>query len=174
VEAGRIWEPGTEWNAVRALLAHEAVTAMGRERATTAEPLTDVTGVRAAIDLTRQARVALSTVGSLPLEGFADIRPVLTRCRADGSVLDGLELVQIIPALDTSPKLHAYGKAVRETSPDVSAITDALPRVNELADRLRRALDADGGVADDASPMSRYRVQRFSYHFLYRYGQQID
>jgi len=152
VEAGRTWEPGTEWNAVRALLAHEAVTEMGRERATTAEPLTDLAGVLAAIDLTRQARVALSTVGSLPLEGFADIRPVLTRCRADGSVLDGLELVQIIPALDTSPKLHAYGKAVRETSPDVSAITDALPRVNELADRLRRALDADGGVADDASP----------------------
>ena len=152
VEAGRTWEPGTEWNAVRALLAHEAVTEMGRERATTAEPLTDLAGVLAAIDLTRQARVALSTVGSLPLEGFADIRPVLTRCRADGSVLEGLELVQIIPALDTSPKLHAYGKAVRETSPDVSAITDALPRVNELADRLRRALDADGGVADDASP----------------------
>src|SRR5207249_2615345 len=152
VEAGRTWEPGTEWNAVRALLAHEAVTEMGRERATTAEPLTDPAGVLAAIDLTRQARVALSTVGSLPLEGFADIRPVLTRCRADGSVLDGLELVQIIPALDASPKLHAYGKAVRETSPDVSAITDALPRVNELADQLRRALDADGGVADDASP----------------------
>src|SRR2546423_1243880 len=71
-EAGRTWEPGTEWNAVRALLAHEAVTEMGRERATTAEPLTDLAGVLAAIDLTRQARVALSTVGSLPLEVFTD------------------------------------------------------------------------------------------------------
>src|SRR5438552_7441991 len=152
VEAGRTWEPGTEWNAVRALLAHEAVTEMGRERATTAEPLTDLAGVLAAIDLTRQARVALSTVGSLPLEGFADIRPVLTRCLPAGRVREGLELVQTMPALDTGPKLHAHGKAVRETSPDVSAITDALPRVNELADRLRRALDADGGVADDASP----------------------
>ena len=50
VEAGRTWEPGTEWNAVRALLAHEALTGMGRERATTAEPLTDVAEVQAAID----------------------------------------------------------------------------------------------------------------------------
>src|SRR5439155_1601842 len=33
-EAGRSLEPGTEWNAVRALLAHEAVTEMGRNRAT--------------------------------------------------------------------------------------------------------------------------------------------
>ena len=152
MEAGRTWEPGTEWNAVRALLAHEALTAMGRERATTAEPLTDVCEVQAAIEMTRQARLALSRAGSLPLEGLPDIRPVLTRCRADGSVLDGLELIQIIPLLDASPKLRAYGRAVRETSPGVAAITDALPHVPELAERLRRALDASGAVTDDASP----------------------
>ena len=152
MEAGRTWEPGTEWNAVRALLAHEALTAMGRERATTAEPLTDVCEVQAAIEMTRQARLALSRAGSLPLEGLPDIRPVLTRCRADGSVLDGLELIQIIPVLDANPKLRAYGRAVRETSPGVAAITDALPHVPELAERLRRALDASGAVTDDASP----------------------
>src|SRR5882672_9527523 len=152
VEAGRTWEPGAEWNAVRALLAHEALTGMGRERATTAEPLTDVSQVQAAIDMTREARLALSTAGSLPLEALPDIRPVLTRCRADGSVLDGLELIQIIPVLDASPKLRAYGRAVRETSPGVAAITDALPHVPELAERLRRALDASGAVTDDASP----------------------
>ena len=77
---------------------------------------------------------------------------MLTRCRADGSVLDGLELIQIIPLLDASPKLRAYGRAVRETSPGVAAITDALPHVPELAERLRRALDASGAVTDDASP----------------------
>src|SRR6266849_709224 len=123
VESGRTWEPGAEWNAVRALLAHEALTGMGRERATTAEPLTDVSEVQAAIDMTREARLALSTAGSLPLEALPDIRPVLTRCRADGSVLDGL-----------------------------AVITESLPRFPELADRLRRALDASGTMTDDASP----------------------
>src|SRR5881296_3543576 len=152
VEAGRTWEPGTEWNAVRALLAHEALTGMGRERATTAEPLTDVSEVQAAIDMTREARLALSTAGSLPLEALPDIRPVLTRCRADGSVLDGLELVQIIPVLEASPKLRAYGRAARETSPGLAAITESLPRFPELADRLRQALDASGTMTDDASP----------------------
>ncbi|PYN82795.1 MAG: endonuclease MutS2 [Candidatus Rokuibacteriota bacterium] len=152
LEAGRIWEPGTEWNAVRALLAHEAVTEMGRERATMAEPLTDLSEVQAAIEMTRQARLALATAGSLPLEALPDIRPVLTRCAADGSVLDGPELIQIIPLLEASPKLRAYGKAVREMSPGVAAITDGLPRFAELAERLHRALDASGAVTDDASP----------------------
>src|SRR2546426_595638 len=159
LEAGRIWEPGTEWNAVRALLAHEAVTEMGRERAPMAEPLTDVSEVQAAIEMTRQARLALATAGSLPLEALPDIRPVLTRCAADGSVLDGPELIQITPLLEASPKLRAYGKTVREMSPGVAAITDGLPRFAELAERLRRALDASGAVTDDASPTSK-RLRR--------------
>jgi DNA mismatch repair protein MutS2 len=152
LQAGRIWEPGTEWNAVRALLAHEASTQMGRDRATAAEPLTDISEVQAAIEMTRQARLALATTGSLPLEALPDIRAILARCRAEGTVLDGAEMVQIIPVLDASPKLRAYGRSVREASPEVATITDALPRFAELADRLRRALDASGAVTDDASP----------------------
>jgi DNA mismatch repair protein MutS2 len=152
LEAGRIWEPGTEWNAVRALLAHEAATEMGRDRATAAEPLTDLSEVQAAIEMTGQARLALATAGSLPLEALPDIRPILARSRAEGSVLDGTEMIQLVPVLDASPKLRAYGRGVREASPNVATITDALPRFAELADRLRRALDATGALTDDASP----------------------
>ncbi len=152
LESGRVWEPGTEWNAVRALLAHEALTEMGRERATTVEPLTEVSGVQAAIEMTRQARLALSTAGPLPLEALPDIRPLLGRCRADGSLLEGPELIQIVPTLEASPKLRAYGRTARDSSPGVAAVTDALPRFAELADRLHRALDSSGLVTDDASP----------------------
>src|SRR5262245_1770173 len=127
LESGRVWEPGTEWNAVRTLLAHEALTEMGRERATTAEPLTEASAVQAAIEMTRQARLALSAPWPLPLAALPDIRPLLGRCRADGSVLEGPELIQIVPTLEASPKLRAYGQTARESSPGVSAVTDALP-----------------------------------------------
>src|SRR2546422_5190382 len=74
VEAGHTWERSTEWNAVRALLAHEAQTEMGRELAATAEPLTAPRAVVAELELTRQARLALATSRPLPLDGFPDIR----------------------------------------------------------------------------------------------------
>jgi dsDNA-specific endonuclease/ATPase MutS2 len=80
---------------------------MGRDRAMAAEPLTDISEVQAAIEMTRQARLALATTGSLPLEALPDIRAILARCRAEGTVLDGAEMVQIIPVLDASPKLRA-------------------------------------------------------------------
>ncbi len=159
LEAGHIWERGTEWNAVRALLAHEAQTELGRERAAAAEPLTDLLPVQAAIETTRQARLALAMSGALPLPSGADVRPVLDRCRTAGSVLDGPELVQLVPVLEASPRLRAYGGLVSAASPDVAAITGALPRFPELVERLGRALDADGAVTDDASPALR-RLRR--------------
>src|SRR5262245_12798788 len=133
---------------------------MGRDRATAAEPFTDSSDVQAAIEMTSQARVALAAAGALPLEALPDIRPILSRSRAEGSVLDGVEMIQIVPVLDASPKLRAYGRGVRDASPSVATLTDALPRFAELADRLRHALDASGAVTDDARPTpTRLRLQ---------------
>src|SRR5688500_17231186 len=100
VEAGRIWGRGTEWNAVRTLLASEAVTEMGRERARTAEPLSVVSEVLTAIEITAQARLALGAEGAPPLDGIPDVRATVDGSRPEGSVLDGAELAPLIPALD--------------------------------------------------------------------------
>src|SRR6266480_2684953 len=156
VAAGRTWERPTEWNAVRALLAHEARTDMGRELAAAAEPLSDPLRIHTELELTRQARVARATSGALPVNGFPDIRPTLGRSRAAGSVLDGVELVRLVPALQAVPTLAAYGQSVRTVASEVAAITDSLPRFPELADRLGRSLDTDGTVTDDASARLRH------------------
>ncbi|PYM64223.1 MAG: hypothetical protein DME11_14495 [Candidatus Rokuibacteriota bacterium] len=153
---GHTWERSTEWNAVRALLADEAQTEMGRELAATVEPLTDPSEVRTELQLTRQARLARATSGSLPLDGFPDIRPALDHCRTIGSVLDGADLVRLVPALLAIPRLEAYGTSVEAVAPEVTAIIASLPRFHELADRLGRSLDADGAVTDDASPRIRH------------------
>ena len=141
---------------MRALLADEAQTEMGRELAATVEPLTDPSEVRTELQLTRQARLARATSGSLPLDGFPDIRPALDHCRTIGSVLDGADLVRLVPALLAIPRLEAYGTSVEAVAPEVTAIIASLPRFHELADRLGRSLDADGAVTDDASPRIRH------------------
>jgi len=141
---------------VRALLADEAQTEMGRELAATVEPLTDPSEVCTELQLTRQTRLARATSGSLPLDGFPDIRPALDHCRTIGSVLDGADLVRLVPALLAIPRLEAYGTSVEAVAPEVTAIIASLPRFHELADRLGRSLDADGAVTDDASPRIRH------------------
>jgi len=152
VEAGRLWGRGIEWDAVRALVASDARTAMGRERALTAEPLTDPTDVEHALDSTAQARHALAQEGAPPLDGIADPRPILERARAEGSVLDGPELIGLLPLLDAAPRLAAYGRAIRPVAPTLAASAEGLPRLGELRERLRKALDDDGALTDRASP----------------------
>jgi len=147
--------PGIEWDAVRALLAREARTPMGRERALAAEPFVDVAAVRAALEDTTQARRALRATGPPPLDDLPDIRPFLTRCRVAGAALEGPELVEILTVVDADPRLRAWGERVRVGAPALAARTAALPPLRDLGDRLRAALTEDGGLRDEASPRLR-------------------
>jgi len=155
MEAGRIWGRGIEWDAVRGLLAQQTRTAMGRERALGVEPFTEIAAIREAIEATRQARTALAEVGPPPVD-TPDVRPVLDRARIPGSVLDGIDLVVVIPFLEAAPRLAAYARTTGPTAPAVVAMAQALPRVDDLRDALRAALDDEGGVKDDASPRLRH------------------
>jgi DNA mismatch repair protein MutS2 len=124
---------------------------MGRERALTAEPHTDPIDVETALERTAQARHALAQEGSPPLDGVPDPRPVLDRARAEGSALDGPELVTLVPLLDAAPRLAAYARAIRPVAPALAETAESLPRLADLRDLLRRALDDDGAVTDRAS-----------------------
>jgi DNA mismatch repair protein MutS2 len=151
MESGRIWERGIEWDAVRGLLAREARTVMGRERALEASPLTDLASIRAELELTREARAALTTGGPPSLESIPDVRPALDRCRAAGTVLDGPELVQMIPVLAAPRTLSGWARGVATVAPTLSRRASAVPGLVDLHDLLRRALDDDGAVTDHAT-----------------------
>jgi DNA mismatch repair protein MutS2 len=156
MEAGRIWGRATEWDAVRGLLADEARTETGRERARAAEPAVEPSAVESAIEMTGQARLALVEKGAPPLSGVPDVRGLLESCRVPGSVLEGPDLVLLLPLLDTASHLSAYGRDLGPLAPGIVALTGSLPRVSDLATALRGALDDEGAVRDDASPRLRH------------------
>jgi DNA mismatch repair protein MutS2 len=133
---------------------------MGREHAETTTPLVDAGAVRAAIALTTDARLALTAEGAPPLDGIPDIRPILGRALTEGSVLEGLELVQLIPALDAGPRVQAWGRAIRPVAARVAMLADAVPRLTDLRDMLRPALEDDGTLTDRASPRLRQLRQQ--------------
>jgi DNA mismatch repair protein MutS2 len=123
---------------------------MGRDRALGAVPLTDRHRICSTIALTAEAREAFSIAGPPPLESVPDVRPILGRSRLPGSVLEGPELILMLPVLDSGPRLAAWGRSAREVAPALSALTESLPRVSDLRDTIGRALDDDGAVTDRA------------------------
>jgi DNA mismatch repair protein MutS2 len=155
MEAGRIWGRGIEWDAVRGLLSDEARTEMGRERARAAEPAVDPSTIESAIEMTGQARLALAETGAPPLSSLPDVRPILGHCRVAGSVLDGADLVALLPVLEAAGRLSAYGRGLEPVAPRIAALTAILPRTEDLVEALRHALDDEGLVRDEASPRLR-------------------
>src|SRR5262245_34592561 len=152
MEAGRIWGRGIEWDAVRGLLADEARTDVGRERARVVEPLVEFSAIEAAVEMTAEARLALTDKGAPPLSSIPDVRGVLEACRVPGSVLEGTDLVMLLPLRDAAATLTAYGRDLSAVAPRIAAMTGGLPRVGDLAAALRRAVDDEGVIRDEASP----------------------
>jgi DNA mismatch repair protein MutS2 len=151
---------GLEWPQVLALLARETRTPMGRELATDTRPFTDPDAIRRALGETRQARAAMGQIGVPPWEGIPDVRPTLETARVPGSVAEATELAALIPLLEAAGRLLAYGRAIQPMAPDLAAALAGFPRQTELADLLRRSLDADGQVRDEAAPALRRVRQR--------------
>ena len=77
-----------------------------------------------------------------------------------GVVVEGAELVALLPLLAASARLAAYGRTVRPAAEEIGERLAALPALRPLRDLLRRSLDDDGGVTDEASPaLRRVRVR---------------
>lgn len=151
---------GLEWPDVLALLAREARTPMGRELALETAPFVDPPAIRRALGETGQARAALGQSGVPPWDGIADVRPTLEAARVPGSVAEAADLAALIPLLDAAGRLRAYGRAIAPVAPDLADSIAAYPPKKDLADLLRRSLDADGQLRDDASPALRRVRQR--------------
>ena len=129
---------------------------MGRERARTAEPAVELATIESAVEMTAEARLALAQKGAPPLSSVPDVRGLLEHCRLPGSVLEGADLILLLPILDAAAKLSAYGRDLGTGASRIATLTAALPRVADLAEALRRALDDEGAVRDEASPRLRH------------------
>ena len=136
---------------MQGLLGSETHTPMGRERALALEPSTDLTRIQAALSETRQGRRALSEAGPPPWEVIPDVRATLERARTAGAVVEGRELVAVIPLLEAAGRLAGYGRSIAPVAPDLGQVLGGLPPVGPLRDLLRRSLDEEGAVRDEAS-----------------------
>jgi DNA mismatch repair protein MutS2 len=83
------------------------------------------------------------------------VRDTLERARTIGAVVEGAELVELIPLLEAAGRLAGYGRSIAPLAPDLGRTLGALPSVGPLRDRLRQALDDDGALRDEASPALR-------------------
>ncbi|MBI3975497.1 MAG: endonuclease MutS2 [Armatimonadetes bacterium] len=142
-----------EYPKVVDLLAAETVTAMGRERALALAPTAALEEVRARLAATTEA-VALRTQGEVPIRGARDLRPMLRRALAGGT-LDPPALLDIAQTLQVARRLKGHVEAQRSRAPRLAAVAGGITPEEALEARIGAVLDEEGQVRDDASPTLR-------------------
>ncbi|MBN2369109.1 MAG: Smr/MutS family protein [Vicinamibacteria bacterium] len=114
-------------------------------------PLHDVSSVRESLEMTRQAVCVLETEGALPYQSLPDVGAVFGVARAVGGRLDPSQLMTVVSLVELAVHVRRV-LAPCENAPRLSSLAGRIPDVTDMAAAIRRAIQPDGEVADEASP----------------------
>ena len=140
-----------ELPAVLEVVASHAAGALGAERVRARRPSDDLEWLR--LELARVGEIAaLFRKGDgLLAEPVPDVRPVLSRLRVEGSVLESDELLAVGRVLGAGRAMHADLTRVAPLAPRSAALLCELPD-RRLDRRIEQSVGPDGELLDTASP----------------------
>lgn len=108
-------------------------------------------GARRALAETAEALFLLEAGEPIPVESYRDVREHLARLDRQGA-LDAPSLRDVISMLAAGRTLRRYLGARKDRAPELNAACPLDPTLDRLEEELRAHIDADGTLADHASP----------------------
>ncbi|MEW6300297.1 MAG: endonuclease MutS2 [Thermodesulfobacteriota bacterium] len=141
-----------EFDKVLQLLADCALSGAGRQACEAIQPQTAAERVTAESERTWQFFRLLEEHLTLPLCEFPDIRSSLQWAAREGAALDGLKLLEIREVIALSRTLSAFFRRHATGDDRLADLPARLLTFPGLEDSLRRCLDENGRLTDDASP----------------------
>jgi DNA mismatch repair protein MutS2 len=165
-----------EWPALLSALGGFCTSAPGKARALALEPAADLEAARARNQVVGEL-LDLDRLGLWPqARAFPDVSEAVERA-ARGALASAAELWQLRELLEVAAKLRVFAKAQRESHAALSQAVDSPDDLRGLEEDLAHSLDADGSVADRASPelaRARKRTRELREELKRKLGQLIE
>jgi len=155
-----------EWHPLLALVAHYAISRVGREAILALTPSTDQPWIDRQHQLVAELRALLSAAATIPLGGLFDPTQLAAKSQIAGAALEPEEL-QAVARLAND--IAAWQSLLRNPPPVAASLISGLADLSStltqslspLAESIQRKLLPDGSLADDASPeLSRIRNEQ--------------
>lgn len=140
-----------EFDRIRAALAREASTPLGRVRAEALAPASDPDLVARALALTSAVR-AIKAGGSLAMDATDDLHATLAALEVHDQPLDPAGLLSLARFVESVDRVVA---SIAPVTPLLFAIAHRAESFARETAAIRRAIAASGEVVDDASPALR-------------------
>lgn len=141
-----------EFPAILDLLAGEAASELGRQRAAALRPTSQGAEVSRRLAETRECRTLLRHGPLAGLERAKDIRPALGRAAIAGARLTPGDLIAVADTVEAGVQVRRLLRQAEDPLPALGGHLARLRPPAEVAARIRQCLLPDGAVADDASP----------------------
>jgi len=152
-----------EYDKIRQMLAAQAASSLGQERALHLRPQTSLARIQQWQQETSEACRLLDEKGGLPLGGLHDVRPAL-RQAAIGGLLAPTDLLQVGDTLRCARRFKEF-LAESEDVPRLQALAAQLTPCPDLEQELERCLGDEGEILDTASAkLHRLRQRMKSLH----------
>ena len=135
------------------LLEKNACSPVGRERCRQVRPRADLTGIRKSLSEVDELKRIDNEWGPIPPVDIRDTRDALKKIRIAGTVLDSQELIHISTNIQTCQKIKRFFTGIDGPFPHLMAMIDGLAVCSEIGEEIRRCLDPDGMIRDEASPL---------------------
>lgn len=140
-----------DWACLLEAVAGESVGESAASRLQARRPAHSLAEARSRMQLLSEALDADTYAEPVPQPAAPDIAGVVARVRR-GGVATALELLGVAKTLAVAHGLRAYAKSQAERRPRLAEALDSSAALDPLRERLQRALEADGTIADSASP----------------------
>ncbi len=141
-----------EYHKIIDKLAGFAISPMGKEKAASLVPMTDMSDIATAQKETTQAAAMSLKRGNLPLGGLREIRPQIRRASM-GGILSIEELMNVGEFLYVCRKVKNYAKSENknETYEGIDEYFELLQTIPKLEAEINRCIISEVEISDDAS-----------------------
>lgn len=140
-----------EYNKIIDLLSGQAASSLGKEKAVSLKPSTDLDEVKKWQEETDEAANIVRLKGNVPLGGIFDIKPSIKRTTI-GGVLNPHECLDIASTIYGGRQLKFFIEEMEEPElPILRGLTEEIVPLNELERQIKSCIDDHGRVMDGAS-----------------------
>lgn len=133
------------------LLEKNACSPIGKERCRQARPTAELTEINRSLSQIDELKRIDSECGPSPPVDLCDTRDALKKIRVTGAVLEPQELIDISTNIQTCQKVKRFFKKTDTLCPHLMALIDRLSVCGDVGAEIRRCLDPDGMIRDEAS-----------------------
>ncbi len=133
-------------------LENHCITDGGKELAKNLLPFVSLEEAILNLKETTEEKHFLEREGDLPFLEFVDAEPLFEKVKVL-SLLNGEELLKVASILGIIGEIREIGEAYKDNYPLMHVYTSRLANFKEIVNKIHRAIEPDGNVADDASPL---------------------